>query len=105
SRARRAGAAGGYTLAQSVDRAEWWKLAAIVAISVLTVVGAGLAFWGAWLGGRAADDDRRAVLETVRVQQQRVGNDTQVRAEASLAGAYRAAPARGGGAGQGGGPG
>jgi pSer/pThr/pTyr-binding forkhead associated (FHA) protein len=94
-RLRRAGPAGGYTLAQSVDRAEWWKLAATVAISVLTVVGAGLAFWGAWLGGRAVDDDRRAVLETVRVQQQRVGNDTRVRAEASLAAAYRAALAEG----------
>jgi len=90
-RLRRAGPAGGYTLAQSVDRAEWWKLAATVAISVLTVVGAGLAFWGAWLGGRAVDDDRRAVMETVRVQQQGVGNDTRVRAEASLAAAYRAA--------------
>lgn len=94
-RLRRAGPAGGYTLAQSVDRAEWWKLAATVAISVLTVVGAGLAFWGAWLGGRAVDDDRRAVLETVRVQQQRVGDDTRVRAEASLAAAYRAALAEG----------
>jgi pSer/pThr/pTyr-binding forkhead associated (FHA) protein len=90
-RLRRAGPAGGYTLAQSVDRAEWWKLAATVAISVLTVVGAGLAFWGAWLGARAADDDQRAVLETVRVQQQGVGQDTQVRAEASQAAAYRAA--------------
>jgi pSer/pThr/pTyr-binding forkhead associated (FHA) protein len=90
-RLRRAGPAGGYTLAQSVDRAEWWKLAATVAISVLTVVGAGLAFWGAWLGGRAVDGDRQAVLETVRVQQQQVGSDTQVRAEASLAAAYRAA--------------
>ena len=90
-RLRRAGPAGGYTLTQSVDRAEWWKLAATVAISVLTVVGAGLAFWGAWLGGRAVDDDRRAVMETVRVQQQGVGNDTRVRAEASLAAAYRAA--------------
>jgi pSer/pThr/pTyr-binding forkhead associated (FHA) protein len=94
-RLRRAGAAGGYTLAQSVDRAEWWKLAATVAISVLTVVGAGLAFWGAWLSGRAVDDDRRAVLETVQVQQQRVGIDTWVRAEASLAAAYRAALAEG----------
>jgi pSer/pThr/pTyr-binding forkhead associated (FHA) protein len=90
-RLRRAGPAGGYTLAQSVDRAEWWKLAATVAISVLTVIGAGLAFWGAWLGARAADDDQRAVLETVRVQQQGVGQDTQVRAEASQAAAYRAA--------------
>jgi pSer/pThr/pTyr-binding forkhead associated (FHA) protein len=90
-RLRRTGPAGGYTLAQSVDRAEWWKLAATVAISVLTVVGAGLAFWGAWLGGRAVDDDRRAVMETVRVQQQGVGDDTRVRAEASLAAAYRAA--------------
>src|SRR4029450_10583490 len=90
SRARRAGAAGGYALAQSVDRAEWWKLAATVAISALTVVGAGLAFWGAWLGARAVDDDQRAVLETVRVQQQGVGNDTRARAEASLAAAYRA---------------
>jgi hypothetical protein len=94
-RHRRAGPAGGYILAQSVDRAEWWKLAATVAISVLTVVGAGLAFWGAWLSGRAVDDDRRAVLETVQVQQQRVGNDTRVRAEASLAAAYRAALAEG----------
>jgi pSer/pThr/pTyr-binding forkhead associated (FHA) protein len=90
-RLRRAGPSGGYTLAQSVDRAEWWRLAATVAICVLTVVGAGLAFWGAWLGGRAVDDDRRAVMETVRVQQQGVGNDTRVRAEASLAAAYRAA--------------
>jgi pSer/pThr/pTyr-binding forkhead associated (FHA) protein len=89
-RLRRAGPAGGYTLAQSVDRAEWWKLAATVAISALTVVGAGLAFWGAWLGARAVDDDQRAVLETVRVQQQGVGNDTRARAEASLAAAYRA---------------
>jgi pSer/pThr/pTyr-binding forkhead associated (FHA) protein len=89
-RLRRTGPAGGYTLAQSVDRAEWWKLAATVAISVLTVVGAGLAFWGAWWGARAVDDDQRAVLETVRVQQQQVGNDTRVRAEASLAAAYRA---------------
>jgi pSer/pThr/pTyr-binding forkhead associated (FHA) protein len=90
-RLRRADPAGGYVLAQSVDRAEWWKLAATVAISVLTVVGAGLAFWGAWWGARAVDDDQRAVLETVRVQQQRVGDDTRVRAEASLAAAYRAA--------------
>ena len=90
-RLRRAGPAGGYTLAQSVDRAEWWKLAATVAISALTVVGAGLAFWGAGLGGRAVDDDQRAVLETVRIQQQRVGQDTQVRAEASQVAAYRAA--------------
>jgi pSer/pThr/pTyr-binding forkhead associated (FHA) protein len=74
-----------------LGRAEWWKLAATVAISVLTVVGAGLAFWGAWLGGRAVDADRRAVLETVQVQQQGVGLETQVRAEASQVAAYRAA--------------
>jgi pSer/pThr/pTyr-binding forkhead associated (FHA) protein len=92
-RLRRAGPAGGYTLAQSVDRAEWWKLAATVAISALTVVGAGLALWGAWLGARAVDGDQRAVLETVRIQQQGVGNDTRARAEASLAAAYRAAMA------------
>jgi pSer/pThr/pTyr-binding forkhead associated (FHA) protein len=90
-RLRRAGPAGGYTLTQSVDRAEWWKLAATLAISVLTVVGAALAFWGAWLGARAVDDDQRAVLETIQVQQQGVGQDTQVRAEASQAAAYRAA--------------
>ena len=72
------------------DPAERWKLATTVAISVLTVVGAGLAFWAATLGTRAVDGDRRSVLETVRVQQQRVADDTRVRAEASLAAAYRA---------------
>ena len=72
------------------DRTEWWKLATTVAISVLTVFGAGLAFWAASLGTRAVDGDRRSVLETVRVQQQRVADDTRVRAEASLAAAYRA---------------
>jgi FHA domain len=72
------------------DRAERWRLATTVAISVLTVLGAGLAFWAATLGTRAADGDRRAVLETVRVQQQRVATDTRVRAEASLAAAWRA---------------
>jgi hypothetical protein len=36
------------------------------------------------------DDDQRAVVETVQVQQQGVGQDTRVRAEASLAAAYRA---------------
>lgn len=72
------------------DRAERWKLAATVAISVLTVFGAALAFWGATLGTRAVDGDRRSVLETIRVQQQRVADETRVRAEGSLAGAYRA---------------
>jgi pSer/pThr/pTyr-binding forkhead associated (FHA) protein len=72
------------------DRAERWRLATTVAISVLTVLGAGLAFWAATLGTRAVDGDRRAVLETVRVQQQRVATDTRVRAEASLAAAWRA---------------
>jgi FHA domain len=72
------------------DRAERWRLATTVAISVLTVLGAGLAFWAATLGTRAVDGDRQAVLETVRVQQQRVAADTRVRAEASLAAAWRA---------------
>jgi hypothetical protein len=72
------------------DRTERWNLATTVAISVLTVVGAGLAFWAATLGTRAVDGDRQSVLETVRVQQQRVADDTRVRAEASLAAAYRA---------------
>jgi pSer/pThr/pTyr-binding forkhead associated (FHA) protein len=89
-RIRRVGPAG-YALVQSVDRAEWWRLAATIAISVLTVLGAGLAFWSAYLGSRAVDDDRRSVMETVQVQQQQVGNDARVRAEASLAAAYRAA--------------
>jgi hypothetical protein len=74
----------------SRDRAEWWKLATTVAISVLTVLGASIAFWASSLGTRAVDGDRRSVLETVRVQQQRVAADTRVRAEASLAAAYRA---------------
>jgi pSer/pThr/pTyr-binding forkhead associated (FHA) protein len=89
----RGGPAGGpgYTLVESVDRAEWWKLAVTAAISLLTVFGAGVAFWSAYLGTQAADGDQRAVLETVRVQQQRVANDTQARAEASRAAAYRAA--------------
>jgi hypothetical protein len=78
------------TGAGTADRAERWKLATTVAISVLTVFGAALAFWGATLGTRAVDGDRRAVLETVRVQQQRVADETRVRAEASLAAAYRA---------------
>jgi hypothetical protein len=72
------------------DRAERWKLATTVAIGVLTVLGAGLAFWASSQGTRAVDGDRRAVLETVRVQQQQVAVDTRVRAEASLAAAYRA---------------
>jgi pSer/pThr/pTyr-binding forkhead associated (FHA) protein len=79
-----------YGLEEYVDRAEWWKLAATVAISMMTVLGAGLAFWGAYLSTRAVDGDRRAVLETIRVEQQRVAEDTQVRAEASLAARYRA---------------
>jgi FHA domain len=89
----RGGPAGGpgYTLVESVDRAEWWKLAVTVAISLLTVFGAGLAFWSAYLGTQAVDGDQRAVLETVRVQQQRVAADTRARAEASRAAAYRAA--------------
>ena len=80
----------GPTATATGDRAEWWKLATTVAISVLTVLGAGLAFLAASLGTRAVDGDRRSVLETVRAQQQRVADDTRVRAEASLAAAYRA---------------
>jgi pSer/pThr/pTyr-binding forkhead associated (FHA) protein len=82
--------AGGYRLVQSVDRAEWWRLTATVAISVLTVLGACLAVWSAYLGSRAVDGDRQAVLETMRVQQQRVADDTRVHAEASLAAGFRA---------------
>lgn len=78
------------TRTASGDRADWWTLATTVAISVLTVLGAGLAFWASSLGTWAVDGDRRSVLETVRVQQQRVAADTRVRAEASLAAAYRA---------------
>ena len=80
----------GYTLVQSVDRAEWWRLTATLAISVLTVLGACLALWSAYLGSRAVDGDRQAVLETMRVQQRRVADDTRARAEASLAAGYLA---------------
>jgi pSer/pThr/pTyr-binding forkhead associated (FHA) protein len=83
-------AEGGYNLVQSVDRAEWWRLTATVAISVLTVLGACLALWSAYLGSRAVDGDRQAVVETMRVQQQRVADDTRVHAEASLAAGYLA---------------
>ena len=83
-------AGGGYALVQSVDRAEWWRLTATVGISVLTVLGACLALWSAYLGSRAVDGDRQAVLETMRLQQLRVANDTRVHAEASLAAGYRA---------------
>jgi pSer/pThr/pTyr-binding forkhead associated (FHA) protein len=79
-----------YALEEHVDWGEWWKLAATVAISVMTVFGAGLALWAAYLSTRAVDGDRRTVLETVRVEQQRVAEDTQVRAEASFAARYRA---------------
>lgn len=79
-----------YGLEEYADRAEWWRLAATVAISVMTVFGAGLALKAAQLGTSAVDGDRRAVLETVRVQQQRVAVKTQVRAEESLAARYRA---------------
>lgn len=79
-----------YALEEHVDWGEWWKLAATVAISVMTVFGAGLALWAAYLSTAAADGDRRTVLETVRVKQQRVAEDTQVRAEASFAARYRA---------------
>jgi pSer/pThr/pTyr-binding forkhead associated (FHA) protein len=79
-----------YALEEHVDWGEWWKLAATVAISVLTVLGAGLALWAAYLSTGADDGDRRTVLETVRVKQQRVAEDTQVRAEASFAARYRA---------------
>jgi pSer/pThr/pTyr-binding forkhead associated (FHA) protein len=79
-----------YGLEEHVDWGEWWKLAATVAISVMTVFGAGLALWAAYLSTRAVDGDRRAVLETIRVEQQRVAEDTQVRAEASFAARYRA---------------
>jgi pSer/pThr/pTyr-binding forkhead associated (FHA) protein len=83
-------AGGGHALVQSVDRAEWWRLTATVGISVLTVLGACLALWSAYLGSRAVDGDRQAVLETMRLQQLRVANDTRVHAEASLAAGYRA---------------
>jgi pSer/pThr/pTyr-binding forkhead associated (FHA) protein len=83
-------AGGGYSLVQSVDPAEWWRLTATLAISALTVLGACLALWSAYLGSRAVDGDRRAVLETMRVQQQQVADDTRVHAEASLAAGYRA---------------
>jgi pSer/pThr/pTyr-binding forkhead associated (FHA) protein len=79
-----------YGLEEYADRAEWWRLAATVAISVMTVFGAGLALWAAYLGTSAVDGDRRAVLETVRVEQQRVAVNTQVRAEESLTARYRA---------------
>lgn len=79
-----------YGLEEYADRAEWWRLTATVAISVLTVFGAGLALWAAFLGTSAVDGDRRAVLETVRVEQQRVAVNTQVRAEESLTARYRA---------------
>ena len=79
-----------YGLEEHADRAEWWRLVATVAISVMTVFGAGLALWAAYLGTSAVDGDRRAVLETVRVQQQQVAVNTQVRAEASLVARYRA---------------
>jgi pSer/pThr/pTyr-binding forkhead associated (FHA) protein len=84
-----------YGLEECADRAERWRLAATVAISVMTVFGAGLALWAASLGTGAVDGDRRAVLETVRVEQQRVAGDTQARAEASLAARYLATLAEG----------
>jgi pSer/pThr/pTyr-binding forkhead associated (FHA) protein len=83
-------AGGGHALVQSVDRAEWWRLTATVGISVLTVLGACLALWSAYLSSRAVDGDRQAVLETMRLQQLQVANDTRVHAEASLAAGYRA---------------
>src|SRR5215218_9112294 len=61
-----------YGLEEHADRAEWWRLVATVAISVMTVFGAGLALGAAYLGTNAVDGDRRTVLETVRVQQQQV---------------------------------
>jgi pSer/pThr/pTyr-binding forkhead associated (FHA) protein len=79
-----------YGLEEYADRAEWWRLAATVAISMMTVFGAGLALWAAYLGTTAVDGDRRAVLETVQVAQQRVAVQTQVRSEESLVARYRA---------------
>jgi pSer/pThr/pTyr-binding forkhead associated (FHA) protein len=79
-----------YGLEEHADRAEWWRLVATVAISVMTVFGAGLALGAAYLGTNAVDGDRRTVLETVRVQQQQVAVETQVRAEASVVARYRA---------------
>jgi pSer/pThr/pTyr-binding forkhead associated (FHA) protein len=79
-----------YGLEEYADRAEWWRLAATVAISLMTVFGAGLALWAAYLGTTAVDGDRRAVLETIQVEQQRVAVKTQVRAEESLVARYRA---------------
>jgi hypothetical protein len=79
-----------YGLEEHADRAEWWRLVATVATSVMTVFGAGLALGAAYLGTNAVDGDRRTVLETVRVQQQQVAVETQVRAEASVVTRYRA---------------
>lgn len=66
-----------------------WELLIAVAIGVVTVTGAGITYLAIQAESAAADNDQRAVIETVMVEGKQTGAQIQTYADGGLAARYR----------------